>query len=96
MDRSVTLSRKPTQPNREGGNGCYPRVRGENPWRFGGKRGGPITGGSLGMCLVGTEQVVGRGFGGNSRMVTLAVERGGWESPGVLRRDDEERNQVAR
>ena len=29
VDRSVTSSRKPTQLNRDGGSGCYPRVRGE-------------------------------------------------------------------
>ena len=46
--RSVTLSRKPTQPNRGGGSGCYPRVHGEKLWRFGGKSGGPSTGGFLG------------------------------------------------
>ena len=76
MDRSVTLWRKRTQANRDGGSGCYPRVRGENPWWFGGKGGGPITCGSLGTCLVGTWQVVGRGSGENSRMVTVEVERG--------------------
>ena len=79
MDRSVTLSRKPTQPNRDGGSGCYPRVHGENLWRFGRKGGGPITGGCRGTCLVGTGQVVGRGFGGNGRMATVTVERGWME-----------------
>ena len=37
--------------------------------------GGASTGGSLGTCLVGTRQVVGRGFGGNGRMATVTVER---------------------
>ena len=45
-------------------------------WQFGGKGGGPITGGSLGTCLVGTGQVVGLGFGGNYRMVAVTVKRG--------------------
>ena len=76
VDRSVTLSRKPTQPNRDGGSGYYPRVRGEDLWRFRGKGGGPVTGGSLGTCLVGTGRVVGRGFGENGRIVTVAVDRG--------------------
>ena len=76
MDGSVTLSRKPTEPNRGGGSGCYPRVHGENLWRFGGKGGGPSTGGSLGTCLVGAGRLVGRGFGGNGRMVSTAVEKG--------------------
>ena len=88
MDRSVTLSRKPTQPNRDGRRGCYPRVREENLWQFGGKGGGPST--------EGLWQVVGRCFSGNGRMVTVAVERGRVESPGALRRDDEEGIQVAR
>ena len=96
MDRLVTLSKKPTQLNRNGEGGRYPRVRGENLCRFGGKGGGPITGGSLGTCLVGTGQVVGHGFGGNGRIVTVAVERGRMETPGALRRDDEERDRVAR
>ena len=68
VNRSVTLSRKPIQPNRDGGSGRYPRVRGENIRRFGGKGG-----------VLGTEglwQVVGRGFGGNGDMVTVTVERG--------------------
>ena len=51
------------------------------------------------MCIrdrVGTGQVVGHGFGGNGRIVTVAVERGRMETPGALRRDDEERDRVAR
>ena len=75
VDRSVTLSRKPTQLSRDGGSGCHPRVRGENLWRFSGKGERPSTGGSLGTCLVGAGQVVDRSFGirqgGN-----LALERG--------------------
>ena len=67
VDRSVTLSRKPTQPNRDGGSGLYPRVRGENLW-FGGKGGAPST--------EGLWQVVGRCFGGYGEMVTVVVERG--------------------
>ena len=76
MDRSVTLSRKLTQPNHDGGSGCYPRFCGENLWRFGENGGGPITGSSMGTCSVGTGRVVDRGFGGNSRMETVVVERG--------------------
>ena len=68
MDRSVTLSRKPIQPNRDGEGGCYPRVRGEKLWRFGGKGGGPST--------EGLWRVAGRCFGGYGEMVTVAVERG--------------------
>ena len=41
----------------------------------------------------GAGRLVGRGFGGNDRMVTVAVERG---RVGIARRDDEERNRVAR
>ena len=58
VDRSVTLSRKPTQPNRDGGSGCYPPFGGENLWWFGGKCGGPST--------EGLWQVVGRGFSGTA------------------------------
>ena len=68
MDKSVTMSRKPSQSDRNGGSGCYPRVLGENVWRFGGNGGDPS---AEGLC-----QVVGRGFGGNGRKVTVAVERG--------------------
>ena len=68
MDKSVTMSRKPSQSDRNGGSGCYPRVLGENLWRFGGNGGDPS---AEGLC-----QVVGRGFGGNGRKVTVAVERG--------------------
>ena len=64
---TATLSRKPSQSNRNGGSGCYPRVRGDNLWRIGGNGGGPI--------IEGLWQVVDRGFGGNGRMVTVAVER---------------------
>ena len=75
VDRSVTSSRNPTQPNRAGGSGCYPRVREENVWRLGEKGGRPST-----ECL---WQVVGRGFSGNGRMDTVAVERG---KVGIARR----------
>ena len=75
VNRSVTLSRKPIQPNRDGGSGRYPRVRRRKYWRFGGKGGCTSTGSSLGTCLVGTLQVVGRGFGGNGGMATVTVER---------------------
>ena len=68
VDRSVTSSRNPTQPNRDGGSGCYPRVREENVWRLGEKGGRPST-----ECL---WQVVGRGFSGNGGVVTVAVEMG--------------------
>ena len=46
--------------------------------------------------MVGAGRLVDRGFGGNDRMVIVAVERGRVGSPDVLRRDDEERNRVAR
>ena len=75
MDRLVTLSKKPTQLNRNGEGGRYPRVRGENLCRFGGKGGGPST--------EGLWQVVGHGFSGNGRVVTVAVERG---TVGITRR----------
>ena len=85
VDRSVTLSRKSTQPNRDGGSGCYPRVRGENLWRFGGKGGGPSADGSLETCLVEAGRLVDRGFGGNGRMVTVAVETRQVARPGYAR-----------
>jgi len=77
VDRSVKLSRKPTQPNRGGGSGCYPLLEST----------GKNCGGSaekvgaraqvvLWERLVGAGRLVGRGFGGNGRMVTTAVEKG--------------------
>ena len=56
-------------------------------WRFSGEGGG--------LSTEGFWQVVGRGFSGNGRMVTVAVETG---RVGIARRarDDEERNRVAR
>ena len=75
MDRSVTLSRRPTQPNAMEGVAAILESA-EKTWRFGGKGGGPSTGGSLGTCLVGGGRLVDYGFGGNGRMVTAAVERG--------------------
>ena len=43
--------------------------------------------------MVGAGRLGGRGLGANGRMVTVAVERG---RVGIARRDDEERNRVAR
>ena len=64
-DRSVTISRKTTQP--DGGNGCYPRVRREHRQAvtFGVKDGTPSTvARAAGSCVVRSVQVVGRGTGG--------------------------------
>ena len=83
---TATLSRKPSQSNRNGGSGCYLRVRGENLWRFSGEGGG--------LSTEGFWQVVGRGFGGNGRTVTVAaVER---RRVVIARRAPAERNRVAR
>ena len=57
-----------------------------NLWRSGGKGGGPST--------EGLRQVMGRGFGGNGRTVTVAaVER---RRVVIARRAPAERNRVAR
>ena len=75
MDRSVRFSKKPTQSNRDGGSGGYCGVREENPWWFGRNGGCSTIGGSKATSSIGTRQVVGRGFSGNSRIVTVAVDR---------------------
>ena len=59
VDISVTSSRKPTQQNRDGGSGRYPRVRGENV-RWLGEKG-------VGLISKDLWQVVGRWFAVNGQ-----------------------------